>query len=100
MHYVRDGILYELRGIDEEFDFDILRQDILDARDDFLNPIHDFQRGGFAAFHHHEDDGLLPFHHHGVRLHSTGQASGGDVPQVNEGVAVSLNRDFVEILDL
>ncbi len=100
MHDVGDRILHEGRGVVEELDLHALRRDLLGARDHLLDPIDHVEGRGLRALHRDDDDGLFALHQHCVLLHPAHELHRGDVAQIDECVAFSLDRDIVEMLNL
>ena len=99
VHHIGDGIFDEFRGVADETHFHIRRHDLLDAWDHSFDSIHDINGRSLTALHDDDDDGLFAIDQHRVRLYPAGQANRGHVAQMNEGVAVSLDRNVVKLFN-
>ena len=100
VHHISDGILHEFRGVADETHFHISRHDLPDAGEHFFDSVHDINGRRLTALHDDDDDGLFAVDQHGVRLYPASQANRGDVAQMDEGVAVSLDRNVVKLFNL
>ncbi len=100
VHHVRDRLLHETRGVDEKLHLHAVGHDLLDARDDVLDPLHHLQGRRLAALHHDDDDGLLAINDYGICLHTACEARHADVAQMDPGITLLLDRDVVEVFDL